>query len=182
MGVPLHSLTNLKHSTNRVVYVPDRAGNHQLYCWQAEGLGPGRKDPFILQISKINYQARQSSTWATALNSDQGEVCFRLHTPSPPPPRQWKQGQRDSKVMSIDFSNSPKTCSLKLWVPKQFLNPLGGMCTTAFTAVWLSGLGRSLAFLCCKGQGYAEFLGTVTAGVGQGCLLPRTQTTSLWGA
>lgn len=108
MGVPLHSLTNLKHSTDRMAYVPNRAGN-PVTLPVGRGFRAWKKRP-TLQLSKINCRARQSSIWATVqLRPRQG----LLQTAYPPPCR-WKQGQRDSEIMSTDFSNSPKTRSLKL--------------------------------------------------------------------
>lgn len=58
MGVPLHSLTSLKRSTNWVAYVQVRKPTIILLI--GGGLGAWKKRPTI-ELSKINYQARQSS-------------------------------------------------------------------------------------------------------------------------
>lgn len=65
-GAPLHGLTSLTHSTPG--WPMPRAGNH-LHGLVGGGLG-ARKKRSILELSKINYQARQSSILATMLNSD----------------------------------------------------------------------------------------------------------------
>lgn len=93
MAVPLHSLTSLKHSTNRVACVQGKKPKAILLA--EGGLGTWKKRP-SLEPSKINCQARQSSIWATMLNTDQGGLASDYIPPSPPRPHQWKQGQKDS--------------------------------------------------------------------------------------
>lgn len=80
MGVPLHSLTNLNHSTDRVPMCPI-GQETQLHCQQAEGLGPGRKDPPYSFLRSMVEQGRAAS--GQLLNSGQGKVCCRLHTLHP---------------------------------------------------------------------------------------------------
>lgn len=169
MGVPLHSLTNLKHSTDRMAYVPNRAGN-PVTLPVGRGFRAWKKRP-TLQLSKINCRARQSSIWATVqLRPRQG----LLQTAYPPPCR-WKQGQRDSEIMSTDqqFSKDPFP---KTEARSSFSIRSEECVEQLLSAEWpWEESGLSVL----QGYGYAEFLGTITVGVGQGYLPLRTQTTSL---
>lgn len=60
-----------------------RARNQQLYWQDGVGVeGPGSKDPpCALEHAKINYQARQSSSWAAMLNSDQAGLPQTIYPP-----------------------------------------------------------------------------------------------------
>lgn len=60
------SLSNLKHGTNRVAYGQGKKPTALLLGWGGRG-----DPPRTLEHAKINYQARQSSIWATMVNSDQ---------------------------------------------------------------------------------------------------------------
>lgn len=75
-GVPLHSLSSPKQSTNRVAYVQ---GKSSVTLLAGRGLGAWRKT--ILELSRIE-QGRAAS--GQLLKLDQGKVCLRLYNPPPP--------------------------------------------------------------------------------------------------